>query len=300
VPRTIVYSSCGLALGIALLNLQAAPGAVAGAAAVRRVETAAGGGVVARLSYRVSSNGPHGLSFTEVRLTIRRRSALLLDRAVPVPCAGCALQPLGGLGGHRRSLLVRDLDGDSEPEVVLRVSTGGASCCLYTDVYAYRAGPPAGYQRTSARWAGGLQLRRLAGSPIPDFVSNDNRFDYAFTSNADSAEPIRIFEFQPGGFLDVTRRFPAQIRADARRQLLKYESARKQRGDVRGLLAAYLADTALLGEVGRGWTVIQGALRAGQLRSNGTWPGGSAYVQRLCAFLVRTGYSRDRSACPRA
>ena len=41
--------------------------------------------------------------------------------------------------GDSRSIGLRDLDGDGEPEVLLELFSGGANCCLSTLIYRYRA-----------------------------------------------------------------------------------------------------------------------------------------------------------------
>lgn len=52
---------------------------------------------------------------------------------------------------------------------------------------------------------------------VPEIRSADSRFRYLFSSSADSIYPIRIFRFQDGKLLTVTRQFRYQIRQAERR-----------------------------------------------------------------------------------
>jgi hypothetical protein len=90
----------------------------------------------------------------------------------------------------------------------------------------------------------------------------------------------------------VTRRFPGAIARDAAAQLRVYRTP-QARADARGVLAAYVADEALLGHPERGWAAIDRALERGELSARGTgYPVGKAYVARLRAFLRKAGYVR--------
>src|SRR5437879_464600 len=75
--------------------------------------------------------------------------------------------------------------------------------------------------------------------------------------------------------------------------LKSYRQDRRQRDfDVRGVLAAYVADQYLLGRPARGWALLRTALRRGELQRgvDPLWPVGRAYVRKLRSFLARTGY----------
>jgi hypothetical protein len=59
------------------------------------------------------------------------------------------------------------------------------------------------------------------------------------------------------------------------------------------VLAAYVADEALLGRPERGWAAIDRALARGELSPRGTgYPVGRAYVGKLRVFLHKAGYLR--------
>lgn len=218
--------------------------------------------------------------FSRVRLTIRRdgltwRSGLL------------------GRSYFTRPLVrVRDLDADGEPEVWVDRYTGGAHCCLESRFFRWLPARRA-YSRTLHGWAdAGYRLRNLDGRDAVELVSADARFAYAFTSFADSAFPVRIWQFDRGRLRDATRSFPGRVEADAAAHWREHLRRRRE-GDVRGVLAAWQADQYLLGREDDGWRALEQALRRGDLSGpNGVWPSGRRYLRELRSFLVKTGYAR--------
>ena len=241
-------------------------------------QTARARGTEARLSYRESNDVYRGL-----RLRIVRAGRTLFD-AVPKrlhPCAcpndGPVVRQPGGAVG------VRDLDRDGEPEVLVDFYSGGAHCCFYTDVYRYLPRLRT-YRPTVGFWGDlGVRIADLGRDGQLEFRTGDDRFAYAFTSFAASAFPPRILRFDHGRFIDVTRRFPLIVRRDAARQYALYKSVRRSRdADVRGVLAAWLADQYLLGHGAAGSGVLLRAERRGEVDR--------AYLRKLRSFLRRTGY----------
>ena len=99
------------------------------------------------------------------------------------------------------------------PQVVLELYSGGANCCFIDQIFSYDPGTMA-YVKTEHDFAdAGATIKRLNGQYR--FVSADGAFKYAFTDGADSGEPLQIWQFTAGGFVDVTRHYPGMIRKDA-------------------------------------------------------------------------------------
>ena len=125
-----------------------------------------------------------------------------------------------------------------------------------------------------------------------EFRSADKRFFYRFTAFAFSRAPVQIWRFETGRFKDVTRDgFRPQIRADKRhlwRAYLRHRSG--QFSDVRGILAAWLADKYLLHRGAAGWRVLHRIEGRGELTGE-FGPTGNRYLEKLRRFLVRTGYA---------
>jgi len=190
----------------------------------------------------------------------------------------------------RKPVHVVDLDRDGEPEVVVDLHRSGAHGRRYS--LAYRYFPLSGsYRKVLHSWGEVFyELRDLDRDRRPEFVSGDDRFGAAFTSFAGSYYPIRIWRWDHARLVDVTRGYATLIRADERQLWREYLRERQREDpDVRGILAAWLADKYLLGEATDGWRRLQEATRRGDLRG---WPtSAESYLKDLRAFLVRTGYS---------
>jgi hypothetical protein len=264
------------------------------APATAKTETRTSGDVTASVTYS-GKNPP----FRSARLTITQAGLTVFDGAVKMPCKACGLQSVF----NRRVMKLRDLDGDSEPEVLLDVFSGGAHCCAYSLVYRF---VPFGntYERIAWPWGNvGYQLRDLNRDGTLEFVSGDDRFAYLFTSYADSVFPITIYRLGEKGFADVTRKFRATVRAQARRFLRFYRRALRDKRDVRGILAAYQADQYLARRSKQGWRVLRRAARRGQLKSpygDNTGPSGKRYLRALLRYLRRWGYAPKSSSSARA
>jgi hypothetical protein len=261
----------------------------AAASAKLKSETASSGPVSAVLTYNV---GP-GFVFdvTGTHLAITNAGAKLLDIDVPEPCKGCGIAPAGAGGGTAKSLQVADLDGDGQPEVLLDIYTGGAHCCLDTWIYRLSG---SSYIGTPAQWGDpGYGLKDLNGDGIPELRSADDRFAYEFTSFAESWLPPMVMQFRAGKLTDVTRRFPGAVRADIKRILRVYNSKNRRKFDLRGAVAAYVADQCLLGHCSTGWKLVRSARRQGLVNGLGKgdpWPRGARYVKALRKFLKHNGY----------
>ena len=277
---------------VAVLAL-ALPAAAAARGAKPQQETAQGPGVSVTLDWVKRAAYDYG----RTRVTIVRNGVTVLDHvrvdAICLADPHCRpddnAQPLGaGAGGS--SLTVRDLDGDGEPEVIVDLYTGGAHCCAYSRVYRYDA-TTATYTNVLQLWGDpGYRLEDLDGDGKLEFVTADDRFAYAFTDYAASGLPVEVLAYAGGTFTNVTRNYPALVSQDADRWLHTYARERRRHGpkDLKGIVAAYVADQYLLGNGAQGQALLRSALRRGDLAGFG----GSAqgFVARLGRFLRHTGY----------
>jgi subtilisin-like proprotein convertase family protein len=257
--------------------------------AVTRVDptvlVAEAGAVRAELTY-----SEYDGNVTQAGLAISRDGAPIVRDSIAEACQSCFALVLSD-----RALKVRDLDADGEPEVVLDLYTGGAHCCTYSWIYRYL--PAEGrYVRTRHDWGNvGYTLKDLARDGWPEFRSADDRFAYAFSCYACSWFPPRIWRYDAGRIVDVTRQFPAIVRNDARRAWREYLQLRNnEQYDVRAILAGYVADRALLGEFETAWRQLLAARSRGDLDEPGAgesiWPEEARYLKQLRRFLERAGY----------
>jgi subtilisin-like proprotein convertase family protein len=248
-------------------------------------------GVSADLSFRESDS-----FYREIRITIRRQDRLVLSAPLSgFVCRGCSASELDTTFGN--PLKVLDLDGNGEPEVLVDVYSGGAHCCLYT-LFLRFAGRT--YRGTTRRWGNvGYRFAQLDHDGVPEIISADDRFAYVFTSFAGSVFPVQIWHYERGTLRDVTSNYLFAVRSDAAQIWREYLRERKAPvSDVRGLLAAWLADEVRLGRSAEGWKQLDAAYRRGELsapRVDPLWPSGRKYLRALRAFLVENGYAASRA-----
>jgi hypothetical protein len=247
--------------------------------------TASGGAVQATLSWEKAD-----LGVKNPRLVVVRAGATLYDGSPigdPDTCSiGCVF---AGVGSDA-PLKVLDLGGDAEPEVLVDAFTGGAHCCVLSEVLRFNGSD---YDRLETDWgSSGYELKDLDGDGRPELSGFDFGFEDAFTSHAASFEPPLILDYdltQKSGFLDVTRRFPAVVRKSAKDALHVLKVARRQHAETLGIVAAYVADLYLLGRGREVRPYLARARKRGDLRTiAGRAP--RSFERRLLAFLHKQGY----------
>jgi hypothetical protein len=278
-PRRTLLAGAWLAL--ALL----APGVAS--ASDGGTATASAGAVQATFTWAPAQYGnkdPH--------LVVTRAGVPAFDGTPVVagsPCSedGCIF---AASGKRDTPLQVIDLDADGEPEILVDAFTNGAHCCALTEILRFNA---TAYATSEASWGNlGYDLKDLDADGRPEFVTADDAFSYAFSSYAGSFHPPLVLDYDAtakGFFTDVTRRFPALARTNAKAALHALARARRQHFETLGAVAAYVADLYLLG---RGREVRPYLIRArkrGDLRN----AGGRApkrFDRQLLAFLRKQGY----------
>jgi hypothetical protein len=256
------------------------------AAATRHVvETASEGSIEAQFSYDFKA--PY--RFTKAHVTIKRSGAVLADQALK-PISGAIEIVPARYFEPKKSVAVRNLDTDTEPEVVLDLYSGGAHCCWYAEVYRYVA--PSNTYVLTTHVFGNVEYRSVDPDHdgLPEFLTGDDRFAYTFTDFADSSWPVQILRYRAGRFVDVTRRFPALIRRDARREW-RWAISKQRRANNAGFLAAWTADQCLLRHCKSAFRQL--AVLKRQRRIGLGWDRTARqYLAHLRKFLRRIGYLR--------
>ncbi len=267
------------------------------ALALTKTETDIDGQVEANFSYNYKKTRFGTYDFSNTRVTITRAGEAITDDLLGKECSYCEPWPASGAQSGLSSVNVVDLDADGEPEVLVDLFSGGANCCWYSMSYRF--------DETKNTYIPKLlrpglsfpyTLKDLDKDGVPEFRSIDYRFAYKYGSNADTPRPLRIFDWNAGRLLDVTIGFPKLAAQDAADMYKGYLHFRKQKdANVRGLLAAYLADSynAKNGKVA--WKRVVAAYRRGDVdrRFGGeVGPFGRQYLTSLRSFMKKLGLLR--------
>src|SRR5947199_155313 len=129
-----------------------------------------------------------------------------------------------------------------------RIAAAALLLALVSSIPAQASGRSVSESATAGQVTAQLTQQRT-----PSRLAGD-RFAYEFTAYAFSVLPVRVWHYSAGTLTDVTRSFPRLAAADAKRNLRGYRQERRDpEGDVRGALAAYVADEYLLGHRAVGW-----------------------------------------------
>ena len=261
----------------------------------RTVESATDGTVTAELSYVKRTRGSGRSEFDEFRdfrVKITRAGQVLYDQPVGDPCVQFCTPTETAL--TRKHVALRDLNADGEPEAIIGLFTGGASCCVLVVAYGFDA-PANVYRRAKLDTGGGYVARDLGSDGVIELVGDDFRFRGLFTCGACGPRPIRIWHYGLRRFEVVTRDFPGKIRDHARRMRRFYERVRRrdEAAFVKGALTPLAADLCLLDRCARGFRIVRAAIRRGELDRRSLFdvsPLRFAYLRALKRFLRRTGY----------
>lgn len=281
---------------VALLCALAGALALAPAAqAATNTESAALGQTSATLSYDYKSSRLGASDFQNLNVTIDRAGMRLVDEPIAENCPQC--WPVSGGSDDIDSVQVRDLDSDGEPEVLFDLYTGGANCCFVTIVWRYIEESNSFLMKVLKPGGSfGYRLKDLNHDGAPEFISQDYRFAYKYGANVETPRPLRIWNWDKGRLVNATQGYPGRAAKEAASLYREYLKIRKQKEtNVRGIIAAYVADEYSAGRGKIGWRRVLAAFRRGDLnkqRQYDVGPYGRAYLRSLRSFLGKLGYLR--------
>jgi hypothetical protein len=224
-------------------------------------------------------------AYSHLRLAVAKGSKQLLETPVVSSEPGAEHpEPAFGTGS---TLFFRDLDGDGTPELVLELYTGGAHCCYVDQVFDFGSPHPIKVELDLAD--AGAKVVVAHGKPL--LQSADESFAYEFTAYAGSGAPVLLLRYLGGRFEDVTRDHVQLVSADAARWWRAAQAAIDRKDDARGVLAAWAADEAILGQASLAKKALLSYAAAGKIggESGPGWPIGRAYVTKLWTFLAKRG-----------
>lgn len=245
--------------------------------------------VSATLDYEERKFGEFVSAHRTMRLAITRAGRRVYERVLcGVVCSGPGIYTRDK---QRRALVLRNVWGSAEPEVLVETYSGGAHCCLATVIVSRGK---AGYRTFRHEWGDvGAAYKGQWRQGVYFFLSADSGFAYAFTSYAGSAFPAQAWTLTASGRLrDVTRERLDHVRGNAAKQWRHYNEERGGEGTIRGVLAAWCADQHLLGAGETCEAELERARQAGWLETANEDSSVSEYLAKLHRLLRVGGYIR--------
>lgn len=221
------------------------------------------GNVRAELSYQVRESSNIG---SNLRLKILRGGKIITDELILIPRRKSSNEGVLGEGsneGQVLNLVVRDIDGDREPEVIVDLlSSAGDGNGFYSYIYRYEPLQNR-YIALEQYWANiGYEVRDIEADGIPEFDSLDIRFASALDlPSGDTTLPKRIWNYRQGQMLDVTKQYPELVYEHTKQLWQLFQERRRQNQDVKAVLAAYIANKYTLGQEVEGWNKVKEAYK---------------------------------------
>ncbi|MDT9177964.1 MAG: S-layer homology domain-containing protein [Limnospira sp. PMC 1291.21] len=170
-----------------------------------------------------------------------------------------------------------DLNGDREPELIVDLQSGG----YYSLIYHYR---PLAKQYGIIPKSWGIwhyDLTEITDDGLPRFVGYDYRFAREFNLQSQSQVPLIIWEYRAGQFQNVTANYPEFVTLHLDRIWRDIEQRHRQNQDVRGVIAAYMANQYSLGQGELGWRKVRSLFEDRNI---------SDLLADVTRFLQDTGY----------
>jgi hypothetical protein len=255
------------------------------ASASTHTEVAELGPISATFSYDGGSNESGFARQADLNLTITRGGTVVYQ--APITSEQC---PEGCEGAYETpDVHIVSLEGSGEPDVVLELWSGGASCCYLDQIFSYKAGSPYTiFKHVFGRTR--PTLIQLGPSGTIGLTGSDERFEGAFTDDGASGRPLQLWTFADGHLTDVTRHYPSLISKAAVKQWGSFRHA--PRDDDVGFMAGWAADELMLGRRSLVRTTLARELHAGRLRGPPiVGVSGSRFVHNLKTKLREWGYT---------
>jgi hypothetical protein len=145
-----------------------------------------------------------------------------------------------------------DLDKDGTAEVIVSTFSGGAHCCTSFNIYSWQKDKFTKTATGNLDGEGGSFVD-LNKDGKYEFITYDNSFLYTFSSYAGSYPPTLIYSFEGGKFQDITHKYPQKMREVLNGMYNSLRESQKNKGEINGILAGYVAQKILLGEYEQAW-----------------------------------------------
>jgi hypothetical protein len=241
------------------------------AAAYAGTESVTAGDVTATLRW-----SGEAAAVSNAALTIARGGVTAFDAPIPdVVCDGCVVQ-------NADDVRLANLDADGEPEVLVVANTGAAYCCTLAGLYDFAPATGRYVELVQGFQSSGFNLDDLDGDGVHEFVTRDGRFEEKFGPHAVSFPPVAVYRLEDGALADVTRSYPAAIRANAADAKRLFKRFRRGDPGAEGVVSAYVADQYLLGKGATGLRELDRQIKRGIVKKS--------FRSKLLKLLRRYGY----------
>lgn len=242
--------------------------------APREPDEAAAKDLTAKLSYQKK-----GDEFADIKLKLQgKKNKISMDESLPID-AGEKIRNLG--------LQVLDLDGDGRSEVIVDLIAEQNISYAYSLIYSYSADGKV-VKPLIHNWGSVDKQPRYKLQEDSDgmlLLSWNRNFAGVFNQK-DAVYPVQIWRYSQGKMLDVSResKYKAIVYKHTVKLWQDYQMRRKRGEEVKGVLAAYLAEKHLLGQAKQGWSMVEVAYEE---------PDRADYLEKLDNLLKGMGYIRD-------
>ncbi|RLD04205.1 MAG: hypothetical protein DRI32_06125 [Chloroflexi bacterium] len=120
-----------------------------------------------------------------------------------------------------------DINGDGYPEVIIETYSGGAHCCIGTQVYSLGETPTLILKKPESN-AGG-QFQDLNGDRVYEFITHDDIFAYEYCPYVSSpfVKVIMAYDAEKGSYLPASPAFPDEYIDDIAEDLIGAERVAK-------------------------------------------------------------------------
>ncbi|MGL6138824.1 MAG: S-layer homology domain-containing protein, partial [Planktothrix sp.] len=153
---------------------------------------------------------------------------------------------------------ILDLDNDKEPEILVDLLVEGENNLqgYYSVIYRYSPIKKE-YRDLQQKWGLTSYQLKTDNQDNPILIHYDQRFSQEFQVYSPEQLPLQIFKYQFGEWQDVTRQYTELIKEHNSVLLQEVNKRSRLKQDLKGVLAAYLAQQYLLGQSDTGWKTVE-------------------------------------------
>lgn len=178
---------------------------------------------------------------------------------------------------------ILDLDNDKEPEVLVDVLLNADNNVKTYASVIYRYSPiKKEYRSLQQKWGVIPYQLQTESVEAPIFITYDQRFSQEFQSYTSEQLPLQIFQYRSGEWQNITQQYSERLEEHNQALLQEISKRRRLKQDLKGVLAAYLAQQYLLDQADAGWKIVE---------ENYQNADKNQFFTELRQWLKKTGYT---------